>query len=111
MFQEVARACLWWHDETRALSAAVRDVSCFAKPFAERPLDVLFLGHLSGRREQYFARHQERFNRLNCFFHKPVVMRPMIPGQTTNMDTTTSVGLAQRSKVLLNIHHGQDCYF
>ncbi|HEV8060733.1 MAG TPA: glycosyltransferase, partial [Gemmataceae bacterium] len=38
-------------------------------------------------------------------------MRPMIPGQTTQMNTLTSVGLAQRSKVLLNIHHGADKYF
>ena len=35
----------------------------------------------------------------------------MIPGQTTNMNTLTSVGLSQRSKILLNIHHGVDKYF
>jgi GT2 family glycosyltransferase/tetratricopeptide (TPR) repeat protein len=109
MFQEVARLPL--HDETRCLSSEVRDRPGFGLSFRERPIDVFFLGHGSERRERFFATYAERLNRLRCFLHKPSVMRPLIPGQTTKMNTLTTVGLAQRSKVLLNIHHGSDRYF
>jgi GT2 family glycosyltransferase/tetratricopeptide (TPR) repeat protein/glycosyltransferase involved in cell wall biosynthesis len=109
MIQEVARLPL--HDETRRLTPEIRDRSGFGLSFAQRPIDLLFLGHGSPRREHYFARHADRFKRLDCFFHKPSAVQPMIPGQTTQMNTLTSVGLAQRSKILLNIHHGADVYF
>ena len=109
MLQEVSQLPLI--EETRSLSAEVRARSSFRQPFGARPIDLLFLGHGSPRREKYFARHANRLNQLNCFFHKPAASRPMIPGQTTNMNTLTSVGLSQRSKILLNIHHGVDKYF
>ncbi len=109
MLQEVSRLPL--HDETRRLAPEIRDHSSFGESFAQRPIDLLFLGHGSPRREQYFARYADRFERLKCFFHKPSAVQPMIPGQTTQMNTLTSVGLAQRSKILLNVHHGADIYF
>jgi len=109
MFKEVARVPL--HDETQSLSAEVRDQSGFALPFCKRPIDLLFLGFGSARRERFFAAYAERLKRLQCFFHRPSAMRPMIPGKTTQMNTATTVGLAQRSKIVLNIHHGVDRYF
>jgi len=109
MLQEVKNLPL--HAETRRLAAEIREQSGFHQSFSDRPIDLLFLGHASPRREQYFARYADQLNRLNCFFHKPAATRPMIPGQTTSMNTLTSVGLAQRSKILLNIHHGVDRYF
>ena len=109
MLQEVAQLPLI--EETRSLPDGVRGFSGFKKSFASRPIDLLFLGHGSPRREKYFARHAARLNRHNCFFHKPTIARPMIPGQTTNMNTLVSVGLSQRSRILLNIHHGVDKYF
>ncbi len=109
LFQDVARLPLI--EETRHLSPAVRAQSWFAEPFDTRPIDLLFLGHGSPRRERYFARQSSRLKPFNSFFHKPAAVRPMIPGQTTNMNTLVSVGLSQRSKILLNIHHGVDRYF
>ena len=109
MLQEVTQLPLI--EETRSLPTDVRDFSGFRQSFARRPVDLLFLGHSSPRREKYFARHAARLNRHNCFFHTPSVARPLIPGQTTNMNTLTSVGLSQRSKILLNVHHGVDKYF
>ena len=32
----------------------------------ERPIDILFLGHLSPRREEFFARHAAIFSRCRC---------------------------------------------
>ncbi|HXA44358.1 MAG TPA: glycosyltransferase, partial [Candidatus Angelobacter sp.] len=109
LFQDVARLPLI--EETRHLPAPVRDQSGFALPLGARPIDLLFLGHGSPRRERYFARQSSRLKPFNSFFHKPAAVRPMIPGQTTNMNTLVSVGLSQRSKILLNIHHGVDRYF
>lgn len=37
--------------------------------------------------------------------------RPIRVGKTTYMDTSTVIGLSQRSKVLLNVHHGVNVYF
>jgi GT2 family glycosyltransferase len=109
LFQEAAQLPLI--EETRHLPANVRDQSGFQQPLASRPIDLLFLGHGSPRRERYFGRHAGRLKKFNHFFHKPAIVRPMIPGQTTNMNTVVSVGLAQRSKILLNLHHGVDRYF
>jgi O-antigen biosynthesis protein len=109
LLQEVERLPL--HSETRNVPVEIRNTSGFKRNFADRPFDLLFLGHGSTRREQYFTRHRERLQALKCYIHKPSATRPMIPGQTTQMNTVTSVGLAQRSKILLNIHHGVDTYF
>ncbi len=109
MFKEVPRLPL--HDETRGLSTELRDRSGFGLSFRERPIDLLFLGFGSPRRERFFSAQAESLKALQCFFHRPSAVRPMIPGQTTQMNTLTSIGLAQRSKVLLNIHHGADQYF
>jgi GT2 family glycosyltransferase len=109
LFQEVARLPLI--EEIRHLPGDVHDQSGFQQPLASRPIDLLFLGHGSPRRERYFARQAGRLNKFNHFFHKPAAVRPMIPGETTNMNTVVSVGLSQRSKILLNLHHGVDRYF
>jgi len=109
LFQKVDQLPLI--EETRHLSPAVRAQSGFAASFETRPIDLLFLGHASPRRERYFARHAGRLKKFNCFFHKPALVGALITGQTTNMNTLVSVGLSQRSKILLNIHHGVDRYF
>jgi hypothetical protein len=109
LFREVYRLPLI--EETRQLSSQARDQSGFSRCFETRPIDLLFLGHGSSRRESYFTRHAGRFSKFNHFFHTPAATQPLIPGQTTNMNTQVSVGLSQRSKILLNIHHGVDRYF
>ncbi len=109
LFQEVARLPVI--EETKHLPVGVGEQSGFHQPLMARPIDLLFLGHGSPRRERYFARHAGQLKPFNHFFHKPAAVRPMIPGETTNMNTVVSVGLAQRSKILLNVHHGVDRYF
>ena len=109
MFQQVRELPL--HEETQRLPADVRNGDFFERPFVRRPLDLLFLGHASARREEFFARHAARLNPFRNYLYRPTVMRPLIPGETTNMNTLTSIGLAQRSKILLNVHHGVDKYF
>jgi hypothetical protein len=96
--------------------------TCFVEPqirgrayagasFGERPIDVMFIGHASRRRDRFFAKAASVFSRYRCYLHFSDVSRPVIPGMTTHMNTATVVGLAQRAKILVNVHHGDDRYF
>jgi hypothetical protein len=80
-------------------------------PFGERPIDVMFIGHSSRRRDRFFAKAAPVFSRYRCYLHFSDLSRPVIPGLTTHMDTATVIGLAQRAKILVNVHHGDDKYF
>src|SRR5215813_1040428 len=81
------------------------------KPFVERPIDVLFLGTLSARREKFFAHASRALSNHSCYLYLPSAQGPLLAGLNTTMDTNTSVGLAQRAKIILNIHRGADRYF
>jgi hypothetical protein len=80
-------------------------------PFEERPIDILFVGHASPRRQQFFARNAEFFARYNCYFHLTDLSLGPVLENPTSMNTATAIGLAQRSKIVLNIHHGSQTYF
>jgi glycosyltransferase involved in cell wall biosynthesis/uncharacterized HAD superfamily protein/hypoxanthine phosphoribosyltransferase len=77
----------------------------------DRPIDICFIGHLSSRREEFFSKNAGLFAKYNCYLYLSDVSMPAVPGQTTKMDSETVVGLIQRSKILLNIHHGSDIFF
>ena len=96
---------------TRSLAAEIKSRSFQNRPFADRPIDVFFIGHASPRREQFFAQSARVLSKHRCYLHFSSAAAPVIPGQTTHMDTPTVMGLAQRSRILLNIHHGSDIYF
>jgi Glycosyl transferase family 2 len=108
-FQEVEE--LPDHYGTCSLDEKIRKNSYLHKSFAERPIDVLFLGTLSVRRERFFAHTSRVLSNHICYLHLPEAQSPLLAGFNTPMDTPTSVGLAQRSKILLNIHRGADRYF
>jgi Methyltransferase domain len=99
------------HYGTCSLDEKIRKNTYLHKPFAERPIDVLFLGTLSARREKIFAHTSRVLSNHICYLHLPETQGPLLAGFNTPMDTATSVGLAQRSKILLNIHRGADRYF
>ncbi len=99
------------HYGTCSLDEKIRKKTYLHKPFADRPIDVLFLGTLSARREKFFAHTSRVLSNHICYLHLPEAQGPLLAGFNTPMDTATSVGLAQRSKILLNIHRGADRYF
>lgn len=109
LFNEVEK--LPDHYGTYSLDASVRERSYFRKPYSSRPIDVMFVGNLTKRREEFFAKSAPVLSQYSSYFHFSDHLRPLLPGKTTFMDTRTVVGLAQRSKILLNIHQGQDVYF
>jgi SAM-dependent methyltransferase len=99
------------HAGTCFLDPAVRDRSYLDRPISERPIDILFLGHLSPRRENFFAKAAPVLSSHRCYLHLSDASEPLVQGRNTFMNKATSVGLAQRSKIVLNLHHGQDKYF
>jgi glycosyltransferase involved in cell wall biosynthesis len=99
------------HYGTLFLGEKICKSTYLRKPFVERPIDVLFLGTLSARREKFFALASRALSNHSCYLYLPSAEGPLLAGLNTTMDTTTSVGLAQRAKIILNIHRGADRYF
>jgi hypothetical protein len=80
-------------------------------PLATRPLDLVFIGGMAHRRELFFTHAAPILADFNSYIHINGSNSPVIPGQNSYIDTATAVGLSQRSKILLNIHRGNDVYF
>jgi hypothetical protein len=99
------------HDATRSLGTEVLQRSFLNAPISQRPIDVLFIGYLSPRRAEFFARAEYELSKYRCYFHFSHGTTPVVSGENTHMNTMTAIGLAQRAKIVLNIHHGEDKYF
>jgi hypothetical protein len=99
------------HYGTCFLDEEVRRSPAAGGPLHVRPLDLLFVGGNTPRREAFFARAAPALADHRAYIHIFDSLRPSLVGRTTYMDTATVVGLSQRSKVLLNVHHGTDVYF
>ncbi|HEV3057702.1 MAG TPA: hypothetical protein VGY48_05615, partial [Vicinamibacterales bacterium] len=99
------------HYGTCFVEPQIRGRAYAGAPFGERPIDVMFIGHASRRRDRFFAKAAQVLSRYRCYLHFSDLSRPVIPSLTTHMNTATVVGLAQRSKILVNVHHGEDRYF
>lgn len=99
------------HLLTLSLPKIIRQKSYLNEPFVKRPIDLLFIGNLSDRREQFFSSNGWLLTQYHCYFHFSDSRQPVLAGINTYMNTPTVIGLCQRSKILLNIHRGDDLYF
>lgn len=96
----------------KSLSNSVKEYKPLEEEqFGDRPLDILFIGKSNTRREQFFARHADLFSRYHCFFHIPQADIPPLQNSNAALNRTAVIGLAQRSKILLNIHKYDTPYF
>jgi len=93
------------------LSERVRGTTLAGGPLRQRPLDILFIGGITPRREAFFASAAPSLADHKSYIHLVDTKTPLLQGKNTYMDTATVVGLSQRSKVMLNIHRGDDDYF
>ncbi len=109
LFDEVH--CLPENSLTKHLEASIRNDSYFNMPLSKRPIDILFAGALTERREVFLAHAARTLSNYTCYLHFSDPTKILITGETTPMDTRTMLGLAQRSKILLNVHQGNDKYF
>jgi hypothetical protein len=79
--------------------------------WAERPIDVLFLGTLTERRSKALAQLASTLANHRCFIHAPTGFGRPLRGAKGQIDETHSRWLASRAKILLNIHRGDFPYF
>lgn len=94
------------------LSKDVKNNSFLNQTFGNRPIDISFVGALTPRRDEFFAKTAEVTAEYKSFIHlSDGLAAPVIPGVTSHMNTETVLGIMQRSKISLNIHHGSDKYF
>ncbi len=93
------------------LPAAARDFDGASKRFADRPLDALFLGTHSPRREKLLATYAQKFANLNAFIYYSKAQRPLTPAQNPMASSEVSAALLQRAKILINIHRDEYTYF
>lgn len=85
-------------------------VSYPAEAYSARPIDILFVGTESPRRKEFFARNAAYFSDKECFIYMPPGSDPFTPGSPATIGFQDLLGLARRSKVILNIHRDADQY-
>lgn len=85
-------------------------------PIAERPVDLFFLGSLENdnndnRRMRFFAKHSLRFSKYENLFYFVNGNKPLKTIVPTSLSLMQAAALAQRSKIMLNIHREDFPYF
>jgi hypothetical protein len=99
------------HSGTCFLEPEVQHRSPLVEPLAVRPIDVIFFGNPTARRQAFYTAAAPVLARYRCYLHFSDSAKPLLSGRTTCMDTPTVMGLVQRAKILLNIHRDEDLYF
>jgi hypothetical protein len=97
--------------EFKSLPAGLRHYDGTCDHFSARPLDVLFLGTTSPRREKVLAGYAEKFAGLNTFIYATRMTKPLAPGQNPMASSQVSAAFLQRTKILLNLHRDEYTYF
>lgn len=80
----------------RALPSSVR--------WEKRPIDILFVGTMSPRRDEFFALNAGIFAKHRCFFHIPPNDRPIRSESPDCLNSRAMADLCRRAKIVLNIH-------
>jgi GT2 family glycosyltransferase len=78
--------------------------------YAERPIDILFVGTTSDRRSRYFAQNAAYFAGKHSFIYLPNGNRPFLRDDRRTIEFSTYAALARRSKILLTIHRDDAPY-
>jgi hypothetical protein len=93
------------------LETRIQDRSWINGCWQERPIDILFIGGNTSRRESFFAGAAQSIADHCQYIRLLNTSAPLRPSLNVNLSTEVVIGLAQRSKILLNIHRGSDNYF
>jgi hypothetical protein len=97
------------HEIFRCMPPSVRD--SLPEAYADRPIDILFIGASSERRQKFFARHASYFANKETVIYLPETTRPFLTTEIRSIDFASFVALARRSKILLNVHQDDDTFF
>jgi hypothetical protein len=98
---------------TEALSEPIRVWKDLNYPLAERPLDLCFFGEATARRCQLLADMAPILQRFECylFLKQAALGAQIINHDSEYSNTRLSVGIARRSKIMLNLHRSNENYF
>ena len=77
----------------------------------DRPIDVLFLGHTSRRRDEFFAKHADFFTSRECRIVLTDLARPRRADTPGYYSGAARASLLGRSKILINVHSTERRYF
>ena len=81
------------------------------RPTAERPIDVLFFGHASPRRNAFFARHADFFSAFNCHIVVSELHRPRQAATAGYLSDDERLRLVASSRIVLCVHSTDRPYF
>ena len=95
------------HELFKHMPASVFNVP---SSYADRPIDVLFVGTSSPRRQEFFCQNAGFFSAKNTFIYIPDGDKPFAQNGPMTIDFSTFAALVRRSKVLLNIHRDDTPY-
>ena len=91
--------------------AAVRNHDISKPRFADRPLDIAFMGSSSPRRETLLASYAPAFAKLQSFIYCTHTNTPLSPDENPPASTNVTAAILGRAKMLLNIHRDEYAYF
>ena len=77
----------------------------------DKMLDLVWIGSNSKRRLGYLERNMDVLRRLRCFVRLVNVVGPLRSDHPEAISALEYASLAQRSRILLNIHHFETPYF
>jgi hypothetical protein len=92
-------------------AAILRKFDVASKRFADRPLDALFLGTQSPRRDKLLASYAAKFAKLDTFIYYSKAQRPLTPEHNPMAASEATSLLLAHSKILINLHRDEYSYF
>ncbi|MFL6582929.1 MAG: glycosyltransferase [Chthoniobacterales bacterium] len=86
-------------------------LSAEPRPHQQRVHDIVFLGSLTERRDEFFAEHAEFFSRHHCHIRLVPLGFAKTKATKSYLSTERRNELLSNSKILLNVHYSEQKYF
>lgn len=99
------------HPLARALPPAVKDYDAGRDLWADRPLDLVFIGTESPVRDDFLAQAAASFAKLSSFIHYVRLRESPILSAGPETRPALNRYVCRRAKIVLNIHQGEVRYF
>ncbi|AOW48503.1 CgeB family protein [Acetobacter ascendens] len=99
------------HPLFRILPEGAKTGSTPFRPIAERDIDVSFFGNASRKREKFFSRSVAFFSNYQSFFYYRKADGPIPSSGVYDILSRLPRYVAENSKVALNIHRDDNCFF
>ncbi|GAN61802.1 hypothetical protein AA0313_1634 [Acetobacter indonesiensis NRIC 0313] len=99
------------HPFFRVLPEAAQSGSSPLKNFSNRSIDISFFGNTSLKREKFFSRNAGFLSDYECFLYYRKIDGPLPSSGAYDILSRLPRYVAENSKILLNIHRDDNCFF